>query len=142
MLDLGELNQAMVDHLRAGMYDLGLKAVHYGDINMIGPIPCIAVIPRQVDHVPTDTYMQALDDGELHIFLYHDRLQNVRDNLKECLEYTKTVKEYILTENQLGGLVVFSWISQQSIGQTTFNNDDLLVSSRLVWMGRTRTPFR
>ena len=142
VLNLSDVTQALVDKLNTQLVKktLGIEAVEFGDVNIVAKTPTVCFIPEDITHTPTASFMLAEDEPLIYIVIYHGKLESARVLLKECIKFAEAIRDQVLLDKTLGGLITTSWISKMEggIGQS---GDDLLLATRMTWNGKARTQY-
>jgi hypothetical protein len=147
---LSVITQALVDKIKANAVTLGIPdvpgaaspgadpSVFYGDQVMIPVTPTVCVDPVTRQRDLSETGYQTTVDLSLFVIIYHGKVQDIQDNLKECLQFSEAVEALLHSDKQLGGLVVSGYVAVVDMG-ITVRGRSLMRASRLTWRGLSKS---
>lgn len=133
------VTQAIIDLLVLHSPDLGLLEVHYGDQQILSKYPCAVVetYPKSRDLATTRQLDVTIRTG---ITIYYGKLQSTEITKKDTEAIAELVEDLLHNDPQLGGLVVFGYVSRTEPG-VSVRQGAMIRATRLVWEGRSREVF-
>ena len=140
----------ILDLLVAGMTDLGLRKVYYGDQNKVdeSPTACVEAGPvnRPMDGVPD----MILNTFQVFVIVYHSRVQDNQTTKLEAEQFAEAIEDYLHTNLQLrdasgdpaSEIVIHGWVIENMAGYATKGVNTLWRASRLTWQGISKSSLR
>ena len=135
---LDEVNQYIVDLMRASKDSLGLVDVWYGEYSAIPHTPSLAVDPRNKSRTVTETGHMCRNDFSVVLTLFHSRLSGPQVVMKECLTFAEKVEDALNADRKLGDLLIYSYVERVETGYAT-RNKTLLKAAQISWTGFSKT---
>jgi hypothetical protein len=131
------LAQYLLDKVETDKVSLGVVDVFYGDQNRFPNYPTVCVEPSDKDRELHGAPRRTQVDTTIYILIYHGKVQDVRQNLKECDILAEAVEALVHADPDLGDQVIHSLVTRVESGYAT-KADSIVRASRLTVVARVQ----
>jgi hypothetical protein len=90
--------------LKANKVALGLRAVYYGDQNLIPETPSVCVQPAELNRTLRGANWQVDNFIDVFIIVYHGEVQSKQVNQEECDARTVAIEAFLHTDHYLSNI--------------------------------------
>lgn len=144
------VTQAVLKTVRDSARTFGIKAVYYGDQDIITEAPAVCVIPATKRKTWVNTGQMVETSFELSLLVYSTSITKSIDDIQaDCDALTESLEDLLDVVSspaqnggtQLGGLITQGICTGIEYGYKRFN-DKLVRMNRIIWSASSgRTPI-
>ncbi len=146
--DGGVITEYIIDLLKENIATLQFKALHYGDLRILGAVPAICVEPAQATFTYNQTGTQTLNEFTVSVIIYHTGRTGVEGSQRHADTTTQKVKDVINKDirselnggTRFDGLLTSGLVSRIEYDYRVLA-DEAMRANRIIFEGESTTTL-
>lgn len=140
--------ERIISLLETNRVALGLKAIHYGDLSIIGTVPAVCVEPARTLTEYNETGLKVLNSFDVGVIVYHTGRGGVEGSQRDADIVTREIRDVLNSDARpalqggttFAGLLMDGLVSQIEYGYRILL-DESMRANRIIFTGRSKTEL-